>query len=286
MRHIQVAFSTDMKFLPPTLVTMTSVLECSSTPVCVHLLGDSLTELSRNVTETACRRYEGADFVYHDTSEMLKDAPSLGRLTKTAMGRTLLPQIVSGRVLYLDSDTIVYDDISPLFNVDMKGHALGVVRDFATLDTFRKNHNRGLRKYKEQVDLMHPFDIYDYFNSGVLLLDCDAMDSEIISAVEGTISEEATRFLDQDMLNRIFKGQVTFLDPEWNIPWGRIDRAYKVMCAHSPNNKYRKVAAAKIVHFPGTKKPWHKSDIFRMMRYGRAITQYRRYAKKMNLQFW
>ena len=286
MAHIQVAFSTDTAFLPPTLVSMASVLENSSAPVCVNLLGDSLTELSKQKIKAVCHRYRSTELVYHDTYEMLKNAPSNGRLTKTAMGRVLLPQIVNGLVLYLDADTIVYSDIAPLFSIDMKGNSLGVVRDFATLDTFRKNHSRGLRKYKDQVDLMSPYDIYDYFNTGVLLLDCDTLSREMMSAMANTISEEATRFLDQDMLNRIFKGQVTFLDPEWNIPWGRVDRAYKVMCAHSSDSQFRKIVDAKIVHFPGTKKPWNKADIFRMIKYGRAITRYRRYAKQMKLQFW
>ena len=286
MTRVQVAFSTDTVFLPPTLVAMTSVLERCSADVRVYLLGDSLTNASRDKAADICHRYKGTEFIYHDTCEMLKDAPSLGRLTRTAMGRMLLPQIANGRVLYLDSDTIVYSDIAPLFSTNMRERSLGAVRDFATLDTFRKNHSRGLRKYKEQVNLMEPFDIYDYFNSAVLLLDCDTLSSELKDEMAGTLNEEATRFLDQDMINRIFKGQVTFLDPEWNIPWGRIDRAEKVMRAHSSNNQYRKIAAAKIVHFPGTKKPWHKSDIFRMMRYGRAITQYRRNVKEMDLQFW
>ena len=191
-----------------------------------------------------------------------------------------------GRILHLDADTLTLGDVAPLFGIDMKGHPVAAVRDFAILDTFRKRRERGERKYREQIELMEPFSIADYVNSGVMLLDCDAMSPELSDAMTDSLSLKATRFLDQDFLNQIFKGRVTFLDPQWNVPWGRVDRGRKFMEASFPDVPFDKAAPPQIVHFPGRRKPWHRMDPFRMMRFGRVTLQYRRLADELVGRFW
>ena len=287
-RRLDVAISTDPVFLNPSLVAMASVLRHSLSPVCVHFLGDGLSDLDRKAAEAACHRFEDAQIVHHDMTELLKDAPSIGHLPKAAMGRALLPKVTGGggRILHLDADTLTCGDITPLFRVDMQGHPVAAVRDFAILDTFRKGSKRGERKYSEQIELMKPFGITDYFNSGVMLLDCDAMSPELSDAMTDSLSLEATRFLDQDFLNRIFKGRVAFLEPQWNVPWGRADRGSKVMDAYFPEVRFDRGAPPRIVHFPGRKKPWHRTDPFRMVRFGRATLQYRRAAEELVERFW
>ena len=286
--RLDVAISTDSAFLKPALVAMTSMLRHCTSPVRVHFLGDGLSDSERAAAEAAAGHHADAQIVRHDMTEMLKDAPSIGHLPKAAMGRALLPKVtgVGGRILHLDADTLTCGDIAPLFRVDMQGHPVAAVRDFAILDTFRKGSKRGERKYSEQIELMKPFGITDYFNSGVMLLDCDAMNPELSDAMTDSLSLEATRFLDQDFLNRIFKGRVAFLEPQWNVPWGRADRGRKVMEAYFPEVRFDRGAPPRIVHFPGRKKPWHRTDPFRMVRFGRATRQYRRVAEELVGRFW
>ena len=285
---LDVAISTDSAFLKPAMVAMTSMLRRCTSPVRVHFLGDGLSVLDREAAEAACRHYADAEIVHHDMTEMLKDAPSIGHLPKAAMGRVLLPNVMGGggRILHLDADTLTLGDVAPLFGIDMKGHPVAAVRDFAILDTFRKRRERGERKYREQIELMEPFSIADYVNSGVMLLDCDAMSPELSDAMTDSLSLKATRFLDQDFLNQIFKGRVTFLDPQWNVPWGRVDRGRKFMEASFPDVPFDKAAPPQIVHFPGRRKPWHRMDPFRMMRFGRVTLQYRRLADELVGRFW
>ena len=284
--RLQVAISTDSAFLKPALVAMASMLGHCTVPVRVHFLGDGLSDSERGAADAAAARHAQAQIVHHDMTEMLKDAPAIGHLPRAAMARALLPQVTGGgRILHLDADTMTLDDVAPLFDIDMQGHPVAAVRDVAILDTFRQSRRRGERKYGEQVALMKPFGIADYFNSGVMLLDCDAMSPELSDAMTGSLSLKATRFLDQDFLNRIFKGRVAFLDLQWNVPWGRADRGRKVMQALIPDAPLE-AATPRILHFPGRKKPWHHADPFRMMRFGRATRQYRRAAEQLIGRFW
>lgn len=65
------------------------------------------------------------------------------------------------RVLYLDSDTIVCQDLSPLFEMDMKGLDLGAVEiPYFHGDPFWASLN----------NFGFPVSTYDYFNAGVLLM--------------------------------------------------------------------------------------------------------------------
>ena len=284
--RLQVAISTDSAFLKPALVAMASMLGHCTVPVRVHFLGDGLSDAERGAAAAAAARHAQAQIVHHDMTEMLKDAPAIGHLPRAAMARALLPQVTGGgRILHLDADTMTLDDVAPLFEIDMQGHPVAAVRDVAILDTFRQSRGRGERKYGEQIALMKPFGIADYFNSGVMLLDCDAMSPELSDAMADSLSLTATRFLDQDFLNRIFKGRVAFLDLQWNVPWGRADRGRKVMQALLPDAPLE-AARPRILHFPGRKKPWHRADPFRMMRFGRATRQYRRAAEQLIGRFW
>ena len=284
--RLQVAISTDSAFLKPALVAMASMLGHCTVPVRVHFLGDGLSDAERGAADAAAARHAQAQIVHHDMTEMLKDAPAIGHLPRAAMARALLPQVTGGgRILHLDADTMTLDDVAPLFEIDMQGHPVAAVRDVAILDTFRQSRGRGERKYGEQIALMKPFAIADYFNSGVMLLDCDAMSPELSDAMADSLSLTATRFLDQDFLNRIFKGRVAFLDLQWNVPWGRADRGRKVMQALFPDSPIE-AAMPRILHFPGRKKPWHRADPFRMMRFGRATREYRRAAEQLIGRFW
>lgn len=91
----------------------------------------------------------------------------------------ILPPYVD-RVLWLDPDTVVVDDISDIWNTDLQN------RYFAAVEEVR-NHNHSLRPY---------------FNAGVMLMDLhkfrsDGMDDRIIDEINTVHYEH----LEQDVLN-------------------------------------------------------------------------------------
>ena len=122
---------------------------------------------------------------------------------------SLFPEL--DRAIYLDSDLIINTDVAKLYDTDLSGAVLGAVSDetVAAEPIFRSYVKRhiGVREPKH------------YFNSGVLLLDLDAM--------RAMRFEE--RFLhlfckynfhtvapDQDYLNFLCRGKVKYLSFRWN----------------------------------------------------------------------
>jgi lipopolysaccharide biosynthesis glycosyltransferase len=88
----------------------------------------------------------------------------LGYISKLTYARFLTPQIFPAtvsRVLYLDCDILVLDDLGKFCTTDLERHLLGAIHD--GLDVQIK---------RNAVQLNVPR-VRDYFNAGVLLIDLD-----------------------------------------------------------------------------------------------------------------
>ena len=116
--------------------------------------------------------------------------------TYMTLVRLALPELLpdASRVLWLDIDTIVYDDISDLFDMDMAGNYVAMVR--------------------EPKRCLFPF---RYFNAGVCLMDLDAIRADgIHHKWMRLVNTEPFTAPDQDAINLICQGEIYELGPEWN----------------------------------------------------------------------
>ncbi len=109
------------------------------------------------------------------------------------------------RLLYLDCDTLICDDLSELFAAEMGTNPVAAVRDALTAD------------YK----IKYGFKAEDtYFNSGVLLFDVDNWkngncSAELLKLFD--IPEYRGTNNDQDYLNRLLLNRLTLLSPRYNF---------------------------------------------------------------------
>ena len=116
------------------------------------------------------------------------------------------------RLLYLDADTIVQDDISKLWNFDLGEYTIAVAQDVGkTVDC----EWGGIPNYKElglTADTK-------YFNSGVLLMNPKKwreqnISSEVITAL--IKYKDHVRLADQYGLNVVMANKWKQLEPKWN----------------------------------------------------------------------
>lgn len=116
------------------------------------------------------------------------------------------------RLLYLDVDTIVQDDISKLWNTPLDGYTIGAILDVAkTVDS----EWGGIANYKELG--LDPKT--KYFNSGVLLMDLNKWRSQRISdqIIEVLGKYKAyVKLADQYGFNVVFANKWKEIDPKWN----------------------------------------------------------------------
>ncbi|MBV9487632.1 MAG: glycosyltransferase family 8 protein [Frankiaceae bacterium] len=176
--------------------------------------------------------------------------PHTERYGYSAWYRILLPDLLPdlARVLYLDSDLLILDRMTPLYDTPLEGCYLGAV----TQPTPPAEIGRLVRS------LGLP-DAASYFNSGVMTLDLEALRRagsvdqvlEFIADGRGPMP-----WADQDPLNAVLHHRRLHLAPRWNVmtpifdlpesrlPWtrGEIQEA---------------VASPAVVHFIGPYKPWH-----------------------------
>lgn len=162
------------------------------------------------------------------------------------------------RMLYLDSDTLVCDDLTNMYNTDMGAAAMGAVRDMAPVHQEKNPNGKYVREFKENY-LKHNL----YINSGVLLLNMIEMrknQSALLSV------DVPLKYPDQDILNVALDGKIYELPLRYNcIPDMDIDEKFsdsdieqakkKIAVAHfyavkpyiyklAPRNSYAMFAAA------------------------------------------
>jgi lipopolysaccharide biosynthesis glycosyltransferase len=143
------------------------------------------------------------------------------------------------KVIYLDSDVVVLDDISKLYAYDLKGYYVGAANDqlVQQLEVFGR--------YVEQV---LGVDRNRYFNAGVLLMNCQALrDTDFIDRFAELVNTYTFIVAqDQDYLNVICKEKVLFLPVSWNI-----EASSDIS---TPENEIS------LIHFNMTAKPWKYED--------------------------
>jgi lipopolysaccharide biosynthesis glycosyltransferase len=133
----------------------------------------------------------------------------------TAYMRVLAPNALPASVnkmIYLDVDMIVQEDISKLWHIDLRDHIFGAVIDFAEVVS---TSWAGIPNYKELG--MAPDT--KYFNSGMMLINIEKWKAaNITRRVMDCVHEnlENVRMADQYGLNVVLVNQWLEIDRRWN----------------------------------------------------------------------
>jgi glycosyltransferase family protein len=163
--------------------------------------------------------------------ERLKDMHSSHeRINSTAFGRFLIPELVDeDRVLYLDCDLIVNDNLNKLFEIDFGDKMLFAVRDY--------NEN-------------------NWFNSGVMFINNRKWKTErVIKTLLEKGKDTTLSNGDQTVINEVFQGQIGELDPSYNYQIGMEKNAYWNN-ADAVLKRLYEIKNPKIIHYVTKDKPF------------------------------
>ena len=173
----------------------------------------------------------------------------------------LLPEVE--RVIYVDYDTLVIGNLTDLYNTNLHGNFLGVVRDLGVV--IKNDWSKALLGMLYQ----------NYFNSGVLLMDLTALRKYGLSWLLHQFIVASTPFFvleDQDALNLFFKDAVEYVGIENNY--------VTKLFANGEVEEKRQLEKIKILHYLGPEKPWQNiSNYPTAMR--PAINLYRKYRQEL-----
>ena len=207
----------DENYLAAAQALLRSIRRCRRAGGAVRVI--ALTS-ARSYTAVArlCRALS-SDRLHAEACEVradLRGLPLAHYLTDATYLRLLAPSSCPDidRALYLDSDTVVLQDVDELLYCDLGGAPVGAVRDLG---------NPSLGRLARLAPCcgtggVDPSD--PYFNSGVLVMDLTAWRREAISERVIDLLHQCgrwLRFLDQDAVNLILAGQWHKLDQRWNV---------------------------------------------------------------------
>lgn len=150
---------------------------------------------------------------------------------------TLYPNL--NKALYVDSDTVILGDVSQLYDTNLDNYYIGACHEEVMLQT---------DVYGNYVEKALGIDRNNYFNAGVILINCKAFrDNKILEKFYDLSKQFAFVITqDQDYLNVLAKDKVLFLDSAWNV---EVYNEIKV-----------KREQMKIVHYVMASKPWLYDD--------------------------
>lgn len=165
--------------------------------------------------------------------------------SKAMYFRLLIPELIEAdKVLYLDCDILVLNDISRMFDVNLGDNLVGAV-----INPFFVRHKQlGLKMYQP------------YFNSGVLLINCDLWNNEKLKSKILDLALRKNDILempDQDLLNMVCQGRWLKLPAIYNLQSSMIVRSKKLI--RDKVIKPIDLDKPSIVHFSATNKQWHYS---------------------------
>ena len=165
-------------------------------------------------------------------------------ITKEAYYRFCIPEVIQRpKVIYLDCDIIVLDDIAKLYMCDTGDAAISGVNNFM---------NRNVYYYIKDTLKIDPA---KYINSGVLIINSQKYIDEKIKEQFLKLVKNNYRFLDQDIINIICKDKITLLPDRWNYQWHNHNEKNKLMLKQAEYDKVAKDPS--ILHFTTRRKAWN-----------------------------
>lgn len=205
----------------------------------VHIVYRSLSQERLEHLEYLSGKLENITLYHHLVDEHVLDARLISNYSfpLESYFRFLLPELLSDipRVIYLDVDILVNQSLSELVEMDLGQSCIAAVVE-KDMGAFKPG-------YAEKLGLSAAH----YFNSGVLLLDLEAMRRRQLSQelLELAIARyNDLSFRDQDVLNLYFKDEIVFLDKGYNYT------NYRMRFEQDSTNSIC------IFHFNGPIKPW------------------------------
>lgn len=209
---IHIAFITDENFAFPTGVALVSLLknknEFSRYQIYV-LCNDVSDDIKKRFLTYNCKDFS-VQIMELDGFEALE---TIGQRTehvsKTAMFKFKLAELFPDidKLLYLDGDILILNDLGELYNTDIEQYYVAAVKDMAPVVKYKPHVGKKLNLPES----------YIYFNSGVMLLNLKLMRAHNIAERLLTYRKNGKNyFMDQDAFNVVLGARMKELPVRFN----------------------------------------------------------------------
>lgn len=260
---INIAYSFNDTYAEHSCVSMISVLEHTKSNVHFHIIESSLSDNMKNLIALSLSNYSNTEITYYKYNSDDFVLPVHAYITVETYYKLFLADILDDKIeklIYLDGDTIVLNDIKELFDIDMYNYAI------AMHPLSRKPDSFHILKARDLI----------YYNSGVLLINCTRFRQLKIKSNIVRLSRQLYSDYDKDakntnrpnawnseesilnyLVNTTEQHICKNLDVKFNFPdtyhHERIDHNERPYPFDNFRNAFRNPT---IVHYLGYGKPW------------------------------
>lgn len=201
---INIAFAIDKNYVTPCGVSIYSIIKNNQKlKINFHIFTPDLIDISlfKSLINENLNIY-----IYLINTLSLQNLQTTQNFPTSIYYRLVIPFILNNkinRILYLDADILCEGSINELENINIDKYIVGVIKDKSIKKT-------------DILNLGLPEE-YEYFNSGVLLINISAWVNNSVSekALE-LITKEKFEYPDQDALNIILKNDIIYLNEKYN----------------------------------------------------------------------
>jgi len=229
---IPIVFAGDDGYITPLSVAITSISINAKTPTKIFILTNGFNQKNQEILKKLDEKLKHTEIkIVTVNPSYFNEFPVNKRWSSVIYYRYIIPKLFPEykRIIYLDGDVLVLDDLQQLYNTHLNGNALAGVND-AFIDKF----------------LTKPLfkDTSTYINSGILLIDTEKFSHYVDTLFQTTniYKNEFTHY-DQDAINLVFKNKITVLPIKYNAQQRLTTPVFKT-----------------IYHYSGEKKPWKTFD--------------------------
>ena len=214
MDEISIVLASDDNYAQHGAVACASILanHRGERPIHFYYFDDGISEEKQAGLAATVTGLQGS-ITFIPTAGKEIQAHTSGHVNRAAYLRLLIPELVPQavhRVIYLDTDLVVLDDIQELWEMDLQGKPVGAVPDLGILASSR------MRRQKEETLGIQEGKLY--FNSGVMVMDLEAWrEKQYGDQVIRCVEEGNFRHHDQDGLNKVFQENWRPLPLRWNV---------------------------------------------------------------------
>ena len=252
---INIVFASDNNYAQHTAVAMASVLVNTKVPqrIQFYLIDDEIQPGNKEkITKTVQNLGGNIEFIKIKNSR-LEDCYVSGELSRASYFRLDIANILDKsieKIIYLDCDLLVYDDIEKMWQLDMGGKPVAATCDLGIMASAR------VRKQKNKF-IGLPFDA-PYFNAGVLIMDLKKWrDGNYAEAIIALATQNKYPNHDQDALNKFFMNNWQEIPLRWDVIPPVFNLFLKIL--NKPDLRKKAIEAKlnpAIFHYAGGYKPW------------------------------
>lgn len=245
LNEITVFYAVDDKYIPFLAVSLGSLIAntTESNNYAIKVLTTGIS--NENIEKIKKYEKENVTIEFVNLSKQLEEIKdklyTRNYFSNTTYFRLFIPEIYPeyNKAIYIDSDTVVLEDIAKLYSDDMGDNLISAVSDGAvqSIDIFKD--------YVEKVVGVSDYNYY--FNAGMIVMNLKELreykfQEKFLYLLEKIRFEVAQ---DQDYLNRLCKGRVKLIDSSWNT--------MPIMGIQDKQPK--------IIHYNLGAKPWYFDDV-------------------------